>query len=145
MTVTQTCSRYAQAPPQASWPLASVLGPEAFQGEAGGPKAMGKVLWGSSVQSTTLQMRKQDIPVKAVDFPESHSKSVAVSRFKPKTGLHGCRRPYSLGVQCKCHTAWVQNPAPSLTSWVTLGKSHLNSPSLGFLVSQVGTIIVPTP
>lgn len=83
--------------------------------------------------------------MRAVDFPESHSKLVAVSRFKPKTGLPGCRRPRSLGVQCKCHTVWVQIPAPSLTSWVPLGQSHLTSLGLGFLISQVGTVIVPTP
>lgn len=46
---------------------------------------MGKVLQESSVQVATVQMRKQDIPVRAVDFPESQSKSVAVSRLRPKT------------------------------------------------------------
>lgn len=45
---------------------------------------MGMVLQGSSVQSATLQMWKRDSPERAIDFPESHSKSVAISRFKPK-------------------------------------------------------------
>lgn len=52
--------------------------------EDGGLKAKGKVLQGSSVRSATLQMRKRDSPERAIDFPESHSKSVAISRFKPK-------------------------------------------------------------
>lgn len=58
---------------------------------------MGKCFGGT--QCSHHQMRKQDIPVRAVDFPESHSKSVVVSRFKPKIRLPGYGRPSSSGVQ----------------------------------------------
>lgn len=61
--------------------------------------------------------------------------------LKLKTRLPGHGRPYSLRVQSAVRQSYYlgQIPAPSLTSWVTLGKSRLDSLGLCFL------ICIPTP
>lgn len=89
---------------------------QALQGEPEEPTAMWKGLEGHSVQVTTCQVRKQDVPARTVDL-ESHSKSAAVSRFKTQDQTLRLQEATELrGSEC-CVRVILP---PSLTSWVTL-------------------------